>query len=134
VLVMDDEDPIRNLVKMALSMVNHDVVCTEDGDSFLAAHAAARAAGRPFDIAVLDLTIPGGMGGKEAIRNLRERDQEIRAIVSSGYSNDPVMAQCFEFGFDAVLPKPYMVSDLIRLVQQLSGSRARGHIEHVAAA
>jgi CheY-like chemotaxis protein len=90
--------------------------------------------GRPFDLAILDLTIPGGMGGKEAIRALRERDQEIRAIVSSGYSNDPVMSQCFEYGFDAVLPKPYVVSELLRTIQQLSGPRMRGAVEHVAAA
>jgi CheY-like chemotaxis protein len=134
VLVMDDEEPIRNLTKIALSMVQHEVVCTEDGDAFLAAHAAARASGRPFDVAVLDLTIPGGMGGKDAIRALRERDQEIRAIVSSGYSTDPVMSQCLEYGFDAVLPKPYIVSDLLRLVRQLGGARVRGVVQQVAAA
>jgi signal transduction histidine kinase len=133
VLVMDDEEPIRQLIKMALCMNKHEVVLTGDGDAFLAAHAAAKAAGRPFDMAVLDLTIPGGMGGKEAIRLLRERDREIRAIVSSGYSNDPVMSQCAEYGFDAVLPKPYTISDLLRLVQQLSTSRMRESMLHVAA-
>jgi signal transduction histidine kinase len=134
VLVMDDEEPIRQLIKMALSMSKHEVVLTDDGDAFLAAHAAARAAGRPFDIAILDLTIPGGMGGKEAIRLLRERDREVRAIVSSGYSNDPVMSKCLEYGFDAVLPKPYAISDLLRLVQQLGTSRAREAVLHVVAA
>jgi CheY-like chemotaxis protein len=122
VLVMDDEEPIRQLIETVLTMQSHEVVCTADGDAFLAAHAAANAAGRPFDLAVLDLTIPGGMGGKEAIRNLRERDRDIRAIVSSGYSTDPVMAQCAEYGFDAVLPKPYLVGDLIRVVEQLSAA------------
>ena len=134
VLVMDDEEPIRQLIKMALAMGKHEVVLTGDGDAFLAAHAAAQAAGRPFDIAVLDLTIPGGMGGKEAIRLLRERDREIRAIVSSGYSNDPVMSQCLEYGFDAVLPKPYTIRDLLLLVQQLGTSRMRESVLHVAAA
>ncbi len=122
VLVMDDEEPIRHLIQAVLTMQKHEVVCTADGDAFLAAHAEATAAGRPFDLAVLDLTIPGGMGGKEAIRNLRERDQNIRAIVSSGYSTDPVMAQCAEYGFDAVLPKPYQVRELIRIVQQLQAA------------
>jgi signal transduction histidine kinase len=134
VLIMDDEEPIRQLVEMTLKMFNHEVVCTADGEAFLAAHAGARAAGHPFDVAVLDLTIPGGMGGKEAIRNLRERDQVIRAIVSSGYSNDPVMANCVEFGFDAVLPKPYMVSDLLRLVRQLGSVQSRNPGQQVAAA
>lgn len=89
VLVMDDEEPIRRLVEMTLTSFSHEVVCTADGDEFLAAHASALSSGKPFDLAVLDLTIPGGMGGKEAIRLLRERDQVIRAIVSSGYSTDP---------------------------------------------
>ena len=130
VLVMDDEEPIRQIIQTTLGMFNHEVVCTADGEAFLAAHAAAKAAGQPFDVAVLDLTIPGGMGGKEAIRSLRERDKSIRAIVSSGYSTDPVMAKCAEYGFDAVLPKPYKVSDLLRLVRQLGNDRT----EHVAAA
>lgn len=122
VLVMDDEEPIRNLITTALTMFGHDVVCTPDGEAFLAAHAVASAEGRPFDLAVLDLTIPGGMGGKDAIRNLRERDRNIHAIVSSGYSTDPVMAQCTAYGFNAVLPKPYQIRDLIRVVQELSAA------------
>jgi CheY-like chemotaxis protein len=133
VLVMDDEEPIRMLIEMTLGMLQHEVVCTPDGDAFLATHAAAKSSGRPFDLAILDLTIPGGMGGKEAIRRLRERDQTIRAIVSSGYSTDPVMAQCLDYGFDAVLPKPYQVKELIELVQQL-GATARHPAQHVAAA
>jgi CheY-like chemotaxis protein len=122
VLVMDDEEPIRHLIHTALSMFGHDVVCTPDGEAFLAAHAAASADGRPFDLAVLDLTIPGGMGGKDAIRNLRERDRDIHAIVSSGYSTDPVMSQCTAYGFNAVLPKPYQIRDLIRVVRELSAA------------
>ena len=133
VLIMDDEEPIRRLMEMTLGMLKYDVVCTVDGDEFLARHAAEKAAGRPFDVAILDLTIPGGMGGKEAIRRLRERDPIVRAIVSSGYSTDPVMAQCTDYGFDAVLPKPYLVKDLIQLVQQL-GAAARDTSHHVAAA
>jgi len=120
VLVMDDEEPIRQLGETLLTMLNHEVVCTADGDAFLTAHADATATGRPFDLAVLDLTIPGGMGGKEAIRKLRQCDQKIRAIVSSGYSTDPVMAQCADYGFDAVLPKPYLVRDFVRVVQQFN--------------
>jgi two-component system, cell cycle sensor histidine kinase and response regulator CckA len=122
VLVMDDEEPIRGLIKTALRMFGHDVVCTPDGEAFLAAHAEANTEGKPFDLAFLDLTIPGGMGGKDAIRALRERDRKIHAIVSSGYSTDPVMAQCTSYGFNAVLPKPYQIRDLIRVVQEFSAA------------
>ena len=120
VLVMDDEEAIRMLIEAVLGMAGHEVVSTVDGDAFLAAHAAALAVGKPFDLAIMDLTIPGGMGGKEAIRRLRERDTTIRAIVSSGYSNDPIMSRCAAYGFDAVLPKPYVVMDLMRAVAQFA--------------
>lgn len=116
VLMMDDEDAIRMLVETMLGQAGYEVVATADGDAALAAHAEALAAGSPFDLVIMDLTIPGGMGGKEAIRRLRERDAGVRAIVSSGYSNDPVMANFPSFGFNAVLPKPYTMKDLLRVV------------------
>lgn len=119
VLVMDDEEAIRLLIETMLDALEYEVVCTVDGDSALAAHAEAHSSANPFDLVIMDLTIPGGMGGKEAIRRLRERDKAIRAIVSSGYSNDPVMAQYHDYGFDGVLPKPYMMKDLIRVLQQV---------------
>jgi CheY-like chemotaxis protein len=119
VLVMDDEEAIRLLTETMLGMLGYDVVTAPDGDAALAAHAAAREAGQPFDLTVMDLTIPNGMGGKEAMRRLREKDTEIRAIVSSGYSNDPVMARYLDHGFDGVLPKPYVLNDLISVLAQL---------------
>ena len=119
VLVMDDEEAIRLLTETMLGMLGYEVVTTADGDAALVAHAAARDAGRPFDLTVMDLTIPNGMGGKETMRRLREKDTEIRAIVSSGYSNDPVMARYPEYGFDGVLPKPYVLNDLIGVLAQL---------------
>jgi CheY-like chemotaxis protein len=124
VLIMDDEEPIRLLGETILGMLDYDVVGTADGEAALAAHAEAVANGQPFDIAIMDLTIPGGMGGKETISRLRQTDTAIRAIVSSGYSNDPVMAHHDEHGFDGVLPKPYVVDDLIRIVQKLSPAAA----------
>ena len=118
VLVMDDEDAIRALLETMLGHSGCDVVSTADGESALAAHAEARAAGHPFDLVIMDLTIPGGMGGKEAIKRLREVDDTIPAIVSSGYSNDPVMASFTTHGFDSVLPKPYVMRELLRVVNQ----------------
>ena len=67
----------------------------------------------------MDLTIPGGMGGKDAIQKLREIDPEIKAIVSSGYSNDPVMAQYQDFGFQGVAAKPYRIEDLKKILQDV---------------
>lgn len=117
VLIMDDEDAIRGLLEMMLAHGSCDVVSTADGEAALAAHAESLASGQPFDLVIMDLTIPGGMGGKEAIRRLREKDQDLPAIVSSGYSNDPVMANYAAHGFDAVLPKPYVMKELLRVVE-----------------
>jgi PAS domain S-box-containing protein len=119
VLVMDDEEAIRLLAEAMLGMLDYEVVTAPDGDSALAAHAAARESGRPFDLAIMDLTIPGGMGGKETMRRLREKDTAIHAIVSSGYSNDPIMAHYLDHGFNGVLPKPYVLNDLISVLAQL---------------
>jgi CheY-like chemotaxis protein len=118
-LVMDDEEAIRLLAEAMLGMLDYEVVTAPDGDAALAAHAAAREAGRPFDLTVMDLTVPGGMGGKETIRRLREKDATIRAVVSSGYSNDPIMAHFHDHGFDGVLPKPYVLNDLIAVLARL---------------
>jgi len=119
VLVMDDEEAIRLVAETMLGMLDYEVVTAADGEAALAAHATARETGRPFDLTVMDLTIPGGMGGKETMRRLREKDAAIRAIVSSGYSNDPVMAHYLDHGFDGVLPKPYVMNDLIAVLSQL---------------
>jgi len=75
--------------------------------------------GKPFAAVILDLTIPGGIGGKEAITALRKIDPSVKAVVSSGYSTDPVMANHQEFGFSAVLSKTYLLQDLSMAFQEL---------------
>jgi len=87
----------------------------------------AKTDGRPFDVVIMDLTVPGGMGGQEAVKLLLEIDPEVRAIVSSGYSTDPVMADFTRYGFSGVVAKPYRASELIEEVQRvLGGSEERG--------
>ncbi len=125
VLVMDDEPDIRNLMEMMLSMLDYDVLTTANGDEALAAHEKAIEENRRFDIAIMDLTIPNGMGGAETIKRLRQKDTTIRAVVASGYSDDPVVARHKEYGFDRVLPKPYVMNDLMRVLEALSEPAAR---------
>lgn len=122
ILVMDDEEAIRALIDTMLTMLGYEVVQAADGDTALALHAEAAAKDQRFDLVIMDLTIPGGMGGREAIRRLREVDHDVYAIVSSGYSNDPVMAHYAAHGFNAVLPKPYMMQELVDAV----GAAVRG--------
>jgi PAS domain S-box-containing protein len=117
VLVMDDDVSIRTILQTMLRSMNYEAVLTDDGEAALAAHATAKASARPFDFVIMDLTIPGGMGGKETMHRMRATDAEIYAIVSSGYSNDPVMSEFASHGFNAVLPKPYGVQNLRDVLQ-----------------
>jgi len=104
---MDDEEVVRKLLTRMLPKLGFDVVCVGDGTAVLEAYQQAAAQARPFDVVIMDLTIPGGMGGKEAIQQLRAIDPQVKAIVSSGYSEDPVMADHTAHGFCGVVAKPY---------------------------
>jgi CheY-like chemotaxis protein len=116
ILVMDDEEVIRRVAGRMLSLAGHETVFTADGAEAVRTYLAARKGGRPFDLVIFDLTVPGGMGGKDALAELRKIDPAIRAVASSGYSSDPVMAHPTDYGFRSALPKPYDIPDLIRAV------------------
>jgi signal transduction histidine kinase/ActR/RegA family two-component response regulator len=119
VLVMDDEDIIQDVAGKMLTRLGYDVAFARDGAEAIAAFQQARAAGQPFDVVIVDLTIPGGMGGKDTIRKLRSIDPRIKAIVSSGYSNDPVMANFREYGFTDVMAKPYKLQDVSQVLHRV---------------
>ncbi|PAW83395.1 MAG: hypothetical protein B9S33_13950 [Pedosphaera sp. Tous-C6FEB] len=114
ILVMDDEDLIRELAQTALEFLGYQVDGVADGEACIQAYTTARAENRPYAVVIMDLTIPGGMGGKEAIQRLREIDPQVRAIVSSGYSHGPEMANHKQHGFCGMVSKPYKVEELAR--------------------
>jgi CheY-like chemotaxis protein len=118
ILVLDDEEMIRTLVEQILTRYGYEVVATSDGMDTLSSYRQAKQEGSPFDVVVLDLTIPGGMGGKEVMQQLLTIDPEVNAIVSSGYYNDPIMANYRKFGFSGIVAKPYKVQDLLETIQQ----------------
>jgi len=120
ILVMDDEECVRAVAADMLSYLGYTVQTASDGRHALALYQAERDAGRPFDAVIMDLTVPGGMGGVEAMRELRAIDPAVRAIASSGYADDPVMAEHTRYGFQGVIPKPFAVRDLGRAVQGLN--------------
>ena len=119
VLVMDDEPGIRRVVQLLLRRQGVDTTLTCDGDACVRAYQEALASGQPFDLVILDLTVPNGMGGKDTIAELRKLDPHVRAIVSSGYSDDPILANPHEYGFAAVVPKPYETVVLAETVRRL---------------
>jgi PAS domain S-box-containing protein len=128
VLVMDDEEMIRDLTSAMLTQLGYEVKTCADGGEAVSRYRAALEAGAPFSAVIMDLTIPGGMGGKEAAGMILALDPEARLIVSSGYSNDPVMAQYADFGFSATLLKPYTVSDIAQaLASQLHRDKSSVH-------
>jgi len=119
VLVMDDELPIRRLATLLLEKMGCTVVTAPDGVAAIRLYEEARASSEPFDLVIMDLTVPNGMGGKETIRQLKLLDPNVLAIVSSGYSNDPVMANFRDHGFAGVVPKPYSTEDLTNALEEL---------------
>ncbi len=119
VLVMDDEDFIRDLLRAYLQEMGYEVLLAKDGDSALAGYRATLAESRPFNFAILDLTIPGGMGGVEAAKSILALDPAARLVAASGYSQDPVMADPSAFGFRAKLEKPFRSDELETLVARI---------------
>jgi PAS domain S-box-containing protein len=119
ILIMDDEDMIREITGELLQNLGYQVEFAENGSEAIDLYREAHDLGKPFDAVILDLTIPGGMGGKEAIKGLLEIDPKIKAIVSSGYSNDPIMAEFREYGFNGVIIKPYRLTELSQTLQDV---------------
>ncbi|MGD8446327.1 MAG: PAS domain S-box protein [Desulfobacterales bacterium] len=112
ILVMDDDESIRNVTEKILMELGYDVCCASDGSETITIYQDATRSGQPFDAVIMDLTIPGGMGGKETIQQLLKIDPKVTAIVSSGYSNDPIMSDFENYGFRGVATKPYSIEKL----------------------
>lgn len=119
VLIMDDEEVVRETVGSMLERLGYKVSFSTDGNEAINHYTEALKSRKKFDAVILDLTIPGGMGGKQAISKLRELDPEIKAIVSSGYSNNPVMSDYKNYGFSGILSKPYTLSQLSKVLDEV---------------
>jgi CheY-like chemotaxis protein len=116
---MDDEEPIRDMLGDMLQSLGYEVESTAEGAEAVRRYRDAQANQRPFDLVILDLTIPGGMGGRETLQALRALDPHVTAIVSSGYSADPILAQHRDHGFAGMVAKPYRIEDLGRALRQV---------------
>jgi PAS domain S-box-containing protein len=127
ILVLDDEPPVRSLLEQVLTAAGHEVVAVATGEQAIQAYTAAHGhPGRAFAAVIMDLTIPGDLGGAEALARIRAVDPGVRAIVASGYSQDPVMSAYRAHGFVARLAKPFDRSTLLEVVGRVLAARDDG--------
>ena len=119
ILIMDDEEGIRDVLQALLEHIGYTSRYARDGAEAVKMYVEAMEEREPFDVIILDLTIPGGMGGKETIGKMLEVDPDVKAIVSSGYSSDPVMANHRSYGFKGIVPKPYRIEELSQVLHDV---------------
>jgi two-component system, cell cycle sensor histidine kinase and response regulator CckA len=124
ILVMDDEEIIRELSRDMLTALGYAGDFVKEGSEAVEFYEKALKDGVPYDAVIMDLTVPGGMGGKEAVEKILTIDPGVKAIVSSGYANDPIMADYRKYGFMGVVPKPYRISELSRTLRQIIDGNA----------
>jgi CheY-like chemotaxis protein len=119
ILVMDDSEIVRRSLSDSIQDIGYEAEFAHEGSEAVELYSQAKDSGQPFDAVLLDLTVPGGMGGKETIERLLKIDPNVKAIVTSGYSTDQVMANYKMYGFSDVLVKPYGIEELEKLLFQI---------------
>jgi DNA-binding NtrC family response regulator len=119
VLLMDDEQIILDVTGEILKFLNYDFMSARDGLTAIELYKKEKAAGSPFDLVILDLSVPTGLGGKETIELLRNVDPAVKAVVSSGYTNDPVVLDFLHYGFCERLTKPYNIHTMKNLLENV---------------
>lgn len=119
ILLMDDDENILRVTGKMLTQLGYTVETARNGDVAVEMYMKAKNDGKPFDVVIMDLTIPGGMGGKECVLKLKEMDPNLKALVSSGYSNDPVMSDFARYGFKGILMKPYRIEELSAILKRV---------------
>lgn len=122
ILIMDDDEAVRTLAQEMLTLLGYNVILTSKGEEAVAIYLAAMEENDPFDVAILDLTVPGGMGGNKACRRILGINPSAKILVSSGYANDPVMANYEEYGFIGIVPKPYKIEEMSKKLHEILGA------------
>ncbi|HAS17630.1 MAG TPA: hypothetical protein DCR39_07050 [Nitrospiraceae bacterium] len=130
ILLVDDEVMIRKVTGEILCYIGYKVEFAADGLEAIDLYKRGMEEGKPFDLVIMDLTIPGGMGGVETIKELQRLDPDVMAIVSSGYSDDPILSDYEKYGFKGVAAKPYKVTELSHIIYDVITNKRRGDISN----
>ncbi len=120
ILLMDDDEFIRDVVSDQISFLGHEIELAEDGKEAIELYKKRKEEGRPFDLIIMDLTVKGGMGGKEAMDEIRKFDKDVPIAVSTGYSDDDIVRNYKSYGFSGVLTKPFKMDELSKLIEELT--------------
>ncbi|MBD3181551.1 response regulator [Candidatus Poribacteria bacterium] len=131
ILVMDDNSEVRKTLTGMISRLGYEIETASDGSEAIQMYKEAKNSDKPYDLVIMDLTVPGGMGGARAIKVIKDYDPEVKAIVSSGYSSDPIMANYLEYGFSSVIAKPFELSELGRVIQDVLQDDQKNTVSHV---
>lgn len=119
ILVMDDEELVRNISQSMLKHLGYEVILASNGKEAVERYRESFETSEPFDCMITDLTIPGGMGGKETLEKILQFDPHVCAIVASGYSGDPIMSNYSDYGFKGVITKPYQINDISTILKKV---------------
>ena len=119
VLVLDDDPPVLEIMGDVLTYLDYEVVLTRRGEETIDAFRLQSLTGKPFDVVILDLTVKGGLGGREVIRLLMIIDPDVRALISTGLMNDPVVENYRAYGFCGLVPKPFTVEELSETLENV---------------
>lgn len=119
IIVMDDEEPVREIAMMMLRNLGHEPLAAEDGNEAIKIYSEHKKNGKAVDIIIMDLTIPGGMGGEEAVQELLKISPDAKVIVASGYTNDPIMVDYKKYGFKAAISKPFLLDELRKTIKNV---------------
>ena len=119
VLLVDDEEIILDVSREVLRFLGYDAAFAKEGGAAIELYRKEKESGRPFDLVIIDLTIPEGLGGLETIEKLRMYDPAVKAVVSSGHANDPAIQEYARYGFSGRLTKPYRINEMKALLESM---------------
>jgi len=119
VLLMDDEQVILDVTSEVMKFLGYELMSARDGAAAVELYSQEKSKGHPFDLVILDLSVPEGMGGREAFEKIHTLDPQAKVIISSGYTDDPIMTGYASFGLAGTLAKPYRIVDIKALLEMM---------------